>query len=58
MASNLFLLDGACGSIFLSSLALIGVIVKFTAVRLCFAKGDSTFLSFAAKSGLVTVKTG
>ena len=57
-AINLFWLDGACGSIFLSSFALTGVIVKFTAVRLRLVKEDSTSLSLAAKSDFVTMKTG
>ena len=41
MASNLFLLDGARGSISLRSFALTGVIVKFTAVRFRLAKEET-----------------
>jgi hypothetical protein len=48
MASNLFLAGGARGSSFLRSLALTGVIVKFTATRFLVAKEDSTSLSLVS----------
>lgn len=58
MALNLALAGGACGSSFLSSVALTGVIVKFTATRFRLANEDRTSVSLTAKSDLVTMKTG
>ena len=58
IASNRALAEGAQGSSFLSNLALIGVMVKFTAARFRFANEERTSESLTAKSDLVTMKTG
>ena len=58
MASSLLLLGGARGSIFQRSLALTGVMVKFTATGFRLAKEDKTSLSLITKSDFVTMNTG